>query len=512
MAASANLSQVSPSRNLLIPRRGIVTLNGYGISVCVDRGHLCLKGGIAKDRQETRFARVGHGLERLVLIGSDGIISLAALRWLADQDAAFVMLDRDGSVLATTGPVRPSDARLRRAQALAHQSGAAIEIARELISRKMDGQERLVCDGLGSTSVGHVIAQARSALAPAKTIEQIRLLESQAALAYWGAWKTLQVNFPKRDLSRVPEHWKVFGGRVSPLTGSPRLAANPPNAMLNYLYALLESEARLAVAALGLDPGLGVLHVDAPARDSLACDVMEPIRPQVDTYVLRWIAHEMLKREWFFEERNGNARLMGAFATRLCETLPTWRRAVASIAEMVARNLWLAKPKPARNRRPATRLTQSHKRVAKGVAPVLPALPLPKPPTVCRICGALINFGRIYCASCGVSASREGLIEAAKLGRLIAHSPEVRARQAAKQRQHNSAAKAWNPSNQPEWLTEEAYRERIRPRLAGIPVGTIASAIDVSQPYATHIRQGTYIPHPRHWQTLAMLVGVSGRV
>jgi len=40
----------------------------------------------------------------LVVIGSDGMISLAALRWLADQNAAFVMLERDGRVLANTGP------------------------------------------------------------------------------------------------------------------------------------------------------------------------------------------------------------------------------------------------------------------------------------------------------------------------------------------------------------------------------------------------------------------------
>jgi CRISPR/Cas system-associated endonuclease Cas1 len=32
--------------------------------------------------------------------------------------------------------------------------------------------------------------------------------------------------------------------------------------MLNYLYAVLESEARLAASALGLDPGLGVMHAD----------------------------------------------------------------------------------------------------------------------------------------------------------------------------------------------------------------------------------------------------------
>src|SRR5207302_6442392 len=130
------------SRNLLALRHGVVTLFGYGVSVYVDRGHLVLKDGIGSDRHEARFSRVGHGLRRLVIIGSDGFVSLAALRWLADQDAAFVMLERDGSVLATTGPVRPSDARLRRAQSLSCP-GTAVRIARELIDRKIAGQERV---------------------------------------------------------------------------------------------------------------------------------------------------------------------------------------------------------------------------------------------------------------------------------------------------------------------------------------------------------------------------------
>jgi hypothetical protein len=69
--------------------------------------------------------------------------------------------------------------------------------------------------------------------------------------------------------------------------------------MLNYLYALLESEARLAAATLGLDPGLGVLHVDASNRDSLALDILEPIRAQVDAYVIDWITRQPLRREWF---------------------------------------------------------------------------------------------------------------------------------------------------------------------------------------------------------------------
>ena len=118
MAASAKLPQPPQSHNSLKPRHGVVTLCGYGIHVRVDRGHLLVDDGIGADRRQCRLPRVGHELKRLVVIGADGMISLAALRWLADQDAAFVMLERDGKVLVTTGPVRPSDAKLRRAQSL----------------------------------------------------------------------------------------------------------------------------------------------------------------------------------------------------------------------------------------------------------------------------------------------------------------------------------------------------------------------------------------------------------
>jgi CRISPR/Cas system-associated endonuclease Cas1 len=98
--------------------------------------------------------------------------------------------------------------------------------------------------------------------------EEIRRCEAHAALAYWRVWHTLVLQYPRSDSQRVPEHWCAFGSRISPLTKSPRLAVNPANAMLNYLYAILESEARLAISELGLDPGLGVLHSVAPTSRS----------------------------------------------------------------------------------------------------------------------------------------------------------------------------------------------------------------------------------------------------
>jgi hypothetical protein len=296
------------------------------------------------------------------------------------------------------------------------------------------------------------------------------------------------------------------------LSGSPRLAANPANAILNYLYALLESESRLAAAALGLDPGLGLLHVDKPNRDSLACDLMEPARPHVDALVLDWITREPLRREWFFEQRDGTCRLMGTFAVRLSQTATTWGRAVAPFAEWVARTLSSTITKSARQFAPATRLTQRHRREAKGGMSIRPSKPAPRPQPICRVCGTSIQAGQSYCAVCVISISRDNLIEVARSGRVAAQSPEAQARRAATKRRHDVARRGWLASSQPAWLDNETYTNKIQPRLATITVLAIASAIGVSMPYATDIRAGRRRPHPRHWQALAQLVGVSPKV
>ena len=100
----------------------------------------------------------------------------------------------------------------------------------------------------------------------------------------------------------------------------------------------------------------------------------------------------------------------------------------------------------------------------------------------------------------------------AKLGRVPGHSAEARNRQAEKQRQHAAAAKSWNPTDKPDWLTEEVFREQIQPRLTPLTVPAISSALGVSEPYASLIRAKRYLPHLRHWLALARLVGVSGEL
>src|SRR5579862_9773288 len=474
MAASRTLHQLPHSLNSATltaqapaPPHGVLTLFGYGISVRVERGHLTYEDGIGPNRRYARIPRVGHGLQRLVVIGSDGFVSLAALRWLADQNAAFVMLDRDGTVLATTGPVRSSDARLRRAQALAYQSGVAVEIARFLIGEKLKGQEEIALNIFNNLAAAKKIGSARTSITAAHTTDAIRFFESQAALAYWSAWRLLPINFPKQDLQRVPNHWRSFDARVSSLTGSTRLATNPVNAMLNYLYAVLESEARLAVTALGLDPGLGVLHVDTQFRDALVFDVMEPIRPRIDAYLLQWIRRETLMREWFFEQRNGNCRLMGSFAARLSETAIAWAQAVAPVAERVAKMLSSTIENPRRRWRQPTTLTQNNRREVRGGAPAAPSLP-PHPTSFCRDCGVQISRRRTRCAACANVLTTAGLVKAAEQGRVAAQTDQAQSRRSFTQRRHATAKSGWRPSDLPEWLTEAVYLGEIQPRLREI--------------------------------------------
>lgn len=504
MAAASTVPRLSSTLNTrpLTARRGVLTLSGYGISVRVDRGHLVVEDGIGSTRQHARFARVGHGLRRLVVIGADGSVSLAAMRWLADQNAAFVMLERDGTVLLATGPVGPKDARLRRAQALAHHNGIATTIARELIAQKLTQQARIARDYFGNQSIAGMIEATREALTTVDTLRDLRHVEAQGALAYWSLMRTVPVEFPRSDLTRVPAHWRVFGTRHSPLTNSPRLSVNPPNAMLNYLYSLLESESRLAAAALGLDPGLAFLHADTSSRDSLACDLMEPLRPEVDAYVLNWLRREPLRREWFFEQRNGNCRLMASFASHLAETSSTWAQRVAPVAEWVARSL-AASFSHSRRLGPPTLLTQQHRREAKGAPAPNPEQPA-APPRICRSCGGELRREQ-RCPVCGLTSSPGR--PSAVTSRLSA----VVKRRAVMSRRLARAEAAWKHSDQPTWLTVQFYQERIEPELAGVSAARIAAALGVSKQCAVDIRAGRHRPDPRHWRTLAALSGIAPR-
>jgi hypothetical protein len=234
----------------------------------------------------------------------------------------------------------------------------------------------------------------------------------------------------------------------SPISGTSRKPANPLNAILNYLYNLLESETRLAITALGLDPGFGFLHVDHATRDSLVYDLMEPVRTKVDAYVLDWVTRTPLKRSWLFEQRDGSCRLMARFPLQLTETTSTWGREVAPFVERFAHVLCSTGSNNNRLRAPGTRLTQRNRRGGAG-SRVCPSKDPPKQQSICSICGKSISLRMDHCGTCEKTLAEERLANASRVGRVAALTPEALTKRANKMTLHKQAERAWLASDLP---------------------------------------------------------------
>ena len=445
--ASHNLLQLPSSGKSEISKSGVLTVQGFGVRVRMQSGHLEIEDGIGPERRRIKLARVGHGLRRLVCVSEDGFTTLGALKWLADVGASFIMLNRNGKVLLVTGPNAPSDARLRRAQALAFGNPVGFEISRQLIDAKLGAQERVAREGLNDAVAAQEIAVLQNSLITAETLETIRLLEANAAAAYFAAWRDVPILWPRADARRVPDHWLRVGSRRSPLSGGPRLAITPVHAILNYCFALLESETRLALAALGLDPALGLgLHTDTPNRDSLAFDVLEPIRPEIEEWVLSWVRREPLRRSDFLETPNGNCRLMSHLCAKLSETAPVWGKRVAPWAECVAHTLWATTSPSRSERRFSTPLTQQHRRIAKGRSP-FSKVKMPKPERLCHGCGKALQGDSTNCKKCDLQIATRRLVEVSRAGRIAGHTSEAIAKEAATHRKHAQAQSCLESKN-----------------------------------------------------------------
>lgn len=232
---------------------------------------------------------------------------------------------------------------------------------------------------------------------------------------------------------------------------------------------------------------------------------MEPIRPDVDAFVLGSIRRGPLPRNHFFEKADGNCRIMADFATTFSQTAPRWAHLVAPIAEWFAREIGTSKTKHKYDVLPA-RLTQSNKRITRGGQPLPTAKPSVKPERVCHDCGKQIIGDSLRCKSCSTEIMTPQRDAAGRLARVAALASGAQVKRAATQKTNALARHAWKPSDQPAWLTATFYSEKIQPALISVRGSLIARALKVSNSYARDVGKERRVPHPRHWNLLSKLV------
>jgi CRISPR-associated endonuclease Cas1 len=510
----ADLSSIPVSRS------GVCVVDGYGIRLRVHRGRLVISDGIGPLRRESQFARATVGIRRLVLLGHSGFMTLDALRWLADVGIGFIHLDPDGRILATSSSFGLDDPRLRRAQALARNTSTGIGIARDLLQRKLASQARVAAELPNGGGVPASIQNLRGQLEVTESPAALMIVEAAAAAAYWEAWSAVPIPWVRVDAAKVPEHWRTVGPRSSPLTGNPRLAATPAQALLNYGYAVLEGEARLACLAAGLDPGLGVLHADQRSRDSLALDLMEAVRPEVDAYVLRLLSSSVFRADDFRESRQGVVRILPPLSHGLAETAPQWGKVLAPVVERVAKAF--ADGRGSRVGRLPTKLTQANRSAGRDHLRRQPRTVNARhrglERSICRGCGTDVVADQAWCKDCrpniklqagldGLESARAVRAELRKQGHDPAASVNAKAkRNAALRRRHREKA-TWD-SDHPQVIDPAEFHRNVLPLIQEIPVRRLAALTGLSVSYCALIRRGLHTPHPRWWDVLAEMAQV----
>lgn len=75
--------------------------------------------------------------------------------------------------------------------------------------------------------------------------------------------------------------------------------------MISLASTLAHNEAVAIIHAQGLDPMIGFLHQPSHGRASLACDLIEPLRPRIEIHLLRALSEQRLRINDFDNQPNG---------------------------------------------------------------------------------------------------------------------------------------------------------------------------------------------------------------
>jgi CRISPR/Cas system-associated endonuclease Cas1 len=85
----------------------------------------------------------------------------------------------------------------------------------------------------------------------------------------------------------------------------------------------------------GIDPMAGVVQADNQHRDSFAYDVMEPVRSDIDAWLLDFVQNHRFSVKDFYEKRDGGIRLTLKITPSLAETISRWTNKIEAVIEQV---------------------------------------------------------------------------------------------------------------------------------------------------------------------------------
>lgn len=317
-------------------------------SLYVDRRDVHLKqddGAIAFYENGERSATVPLAPLTRVILRGKVTLEASLLGYLGEHGIGLLFLTgRHGRPSLLLGRAH-NDATRRVAQIrLSLDARFSLRYARGLIQRKVERQctwfdplpEKYPQARYPLTQALHQLREQQARLRQAGSLESLRGLEGVAAASYFAGLRAVvpaSLGFAERN--RRP----------------PR---DPFNALLSLTYTLVMAETAMALHIAGYDPCIGYYHQLSHARESLACDLLEPLRPLADQLCLRLVAQQTLTAEHFSTTdggcllgKAGRSRFYAAYEENAADLRRALTQEIKTLARLVNPDLPEPDTKPA---------------------------------------------------------------------------------------------------------------------------------------------------------------------
>ena len=224
-------------------------------------------------------------LERVCIYG-DLQLSASVLGKLGEHGIGLLVLNGRKRAPVLMMPNLKVDAKRRAAQFTAAQDTAfCLTQAKNWIHSKVSSQLTFVQQTTNQhPRLNHHTETLRSIqtqIPHSTDLDQLRGYEGAASAHYFNVWQDL-----------LPASLNFNGRNRRP----PR---DPFNTVLSLGYTLLHFELVRRIYLAGLDPFIGFFHTLTHGRESLASDLLEPLRPQYDQWAAECFHQKILRPEDF---------------------------------------------------------------------------------------------------------------------------------------------------------------------------------------------------------------------
>jgi len=231
-------------------------------------------------------------VERVIVIGRP-TVSCDVWRALAQRNIPALLLPGRGNGMAAhVGPWPSFSAPTRLAQFKGiNNEGLTFAISRWLVEAKLDGQREIIQQRRnGRPELETIFAHLEKARRRVK-----KMLDRNSLMGLEGAAAATYFQGIRRIISKK---WGFSSRNRRP----PR---DPVNALLSLSYTLGLSEIRREILIAGLDPALGFLHANRANREGLSLDLLEPLRPVIDGFVLGLLPDRLTLRNFVTNDQDG---------------------------------------------------------------------------------------------------------------------------------------------------------------------------------------------------------------